>query len=357
MPNVIKPMLLPTLLLGVLVGSASAEWRTINAETNPELPSDEIQFIEPASEGGMWIGTLEGLTRYHNGKLTKKVFKVKDRRGREKELKLRVYDVLEEPDGTMWIGHAGGILQVKGDERRSHLGGFTISPIIRLNEETLLAMGRTGAQVAASRKLFVYREGQWQEVEALNDQRVEDMFQDRQGRVWITLEGNGVKVFGPQDGLESFTHHLKGLAVTSVAQDNQGHIWCGLWGGGLEVWDGKKWSAHLQQLDSNVVVLDIATGGDDMVWVATNSQGLFAYNGKKWNNFLLQESPISLVTATKDGRIWAVSQSVGGLQVWNPKAGRFTQAIPGPFPIRTIKQAPNGTLLAGGILNGLHIKK
>ena len=55
-------LLLAAGALATVAGAAEA-WVAVTRETHPGLPGNEIQFLSPARDGGVWVGTLSGLGR------------------------------------------------------------------------------------------------------------------------------------------------------------------------------------------------------------------------------------------------------------------------------------------------------
>jgi hypothetical protein len=64
---------------------------------------------------------------------------------------------------------------------------------------------------------------------------------------------------------------------------------------------------------------------------------------------------VNLLEVTDDGRVWISTQATGGLQYFDGKS--WQTSLRGPLPIRCLLKASNGQILAGGVLDGLHVLK
>jgi len=327
---------------------AADAWTNVTTETAKELPGNELQFLKEGQGGRIWIGTLQGLGTCKDG-----VFQTLKGKGKdgEKKLEISAWDVLETGPDAYWIGHGGGAIRMADGKAEAMLNGFTVAPILRFGDKSLLALAKNrGTERNA---LMQFTQDQWTPVELYKNEKVADLFQAANGTVWLTLEGNGVHELDPKKGLENPIHHLQGANVQTVAQDSKGRIWCGFWGGGVSVRTGEDWQPHLPKLKS--AVLGIQEDKQGLIWLATNADGVFRYDGKEWVNDLKDEGSISLLTATRSGRIWVSSQDVGGLRQWDGK--QWVVSLESPLPIRCLLEAQDGTLYAGGVLDGLHILK
>ena len=67
------------------------------------------------------------------------------------------------------------------------------------------------------------------------------------------------------------------------------------------------------------------------------------------------EGPINMIQTTSDGRVWISSQMNGGLRYWDGAAWKVS--LDSPLPIRCLLEAKGGQVLAGGVLDGLHVKQ
>jgi len=332
-------------LLLAVVACGSESWTTVTTETEKRLPGNEIQFLENGSDGRVWIGTRSGLCYYKDGAFTL----IEKKSG--KKLHMEAWDVLEIADGDFWIGHGGGATHVHDGKIESSLRGNTVAPIVRFGDAALWAIAKNrGSERNA---LYQCSDGTWSKVARFEKKRIVDLFQAADGTVWLTIEGNGVYEVDPRKGVDATVHHLEGLNVTAVGEDPKGRLWCGLWGRGIQSYDGQAWKAYLPK--EKGAVLRIVADKDGAVYATTDRGCLWRFDGTNWRKELKDEGMIHLLEATSDGSVWVNSQDVEGLR---RRAGDSWKVVfESPLPIRCVLRARDGTVFAGGILDGLHMRK
>ncbi|NQT91825.1 MAG: hypothetical protein HQ559_03620 [Lentisphaerae bacterium] len=323
-------------------GQAADAWKHFTKEDTPGLPGDEIQFVGAARGGGVWIGTLDGVASAQGGTFTP----LKNEQG---TIKLRAWTVLENEKDT-WVGHEGGITLIRGNSRSDWLSGLTVAPIVPVRPDVLWAIGTTRAGLA---KLSEYRDKNWTTVGAVAKRRITNLFRTNDGRLWLTIDGNGVLEIDPATGIDKAVHHLQGFNVTSLTKDSRGVIWCGLWANGIAGWDGTSWHKELPKIKRSAV-LSIVEDAKATLWVATSASGLWRRPLIKaeWTQDLADEGAINLLVATSDGRVWISGQTTGGLRYWS--GTEWILSLDSPLPIRTLVEAKDGTLWAGGVLDGVY---
>lgn len=342
-----------SIVLCVLFAAVTAEageaWMNVTHENEPGLAGNEIQFIKPGKDGRMWIGTMEGLSSAKNGKFSRVLDPEKSKKNnRPIPLQVTAWDVHELPD-ALWIGHDRGTAKLTEHAVTHTLEGNTVAPLVSQNDTLLaLATDRSTEEI----RLYVLKNGVWELGADPQKFQAVDVFQHG-GTLWVTLDGNGVLKVDNGRTLNEGEHHLPSRNVTHVHIDSDGRAWCGLWDGGVLVLEDGKWNQHLAGERS--AVLNIVEDSKGNIWVATSANGVWMYDGETWVNHLREEGSISMLAATRDGRVWVSSQQQGGLRYWN--GSEWILCLDSPLPIRCVVQAPNGDIWAGGILDGIHILK
>ncbi len=339
-------LLLATVLLGHAAFAAASEaWTPITKEKTPGLAGDEIQFIGQTPDGSVWIGTLTGVSRFKNGR-----FELLKNQKKE-PLGMATWTVIPAGDKAWWIGYDGGAMRWSEKAAQRYLGGYTIASILPAGEGRFWCLAK---HRGTERNRLMRFDGEaWTPVAAFAERTVVDIRRAGDGTFWITLEGDGVCALDPTADASKAEYHLPGMNVTAVYEDRAGRVWCGFWGGGVAVYEKNAWTRHLA--DEPNAVLAIAADTADRVWVATSGSGVWGLEKGKWRNFLREEGVVSLLKATPDGRVWLCAQPQGGLHAWNGKAWEL--ALDNQFPIACVMQAEDGTVWAGGVLDGLHLLK
>jgi len=297
---------LTTLMTAALIlaaadaATAADSWRQITKDDG--LPSDEIHLIEPEPDGAVWVGTFKGAVRIDDGRISEPIV------GHE------VYDVQRVGEQVL-IGTNRGLVRVEGEQTTQEMDNFLVAPIVQVAEGRVWALRREGGFDAANSFVVEQVDGQWQQIEALEGRSAVEITRSEDGRVWVTLEGDGVAVFDPKQGLDAFEHLLEGRNVTTTFVDSRHRAWFGLWGAGVSMYDGQSWHDHLR--DRELYPYAIREGKGESIWVATDQAGLFYYDGKSWTNLLEEEGGVNLLETTADGRVWISTRAVGGLRYWD----------------------------------------
>ncbi len=319
--------------------SRTDRWRNFSKESHGGLAGNEIQFIKQDVDRKIWIGTLNGLSEYRRGS-----FIIRLKQG-------QVWDVLRIGRNSYLIGTNRGITKLEGGKATESLKGYTVAPILRRDKKTVWAL----CKQAGSEQNFImeWQGAGWKVVEALKNERVTDMVKAADGTFWISIDGNGVLAIGPGKDPAKAVRHLPGNQITALFADRQKRLWCGLWGRGVMVYDKGKWTRHIKK--EKAAIFSLAEDSKGGIWVATNANGVWQFNGKKWRNHLKEEGSVNMLAASSDGKVWISTQFTGGLRCWNGK--KWATSMPGPLPIRCLLEAADKSLLAGGVLDGIHVKK
>jgi signal transduction histidine kinase/ligand-binding sensor domain-containing protein len=192
---------------------------------------DAIQVIYRDRAGVVWLGTPHGLVRAHEGRQQR--FTTRD--GLSHDF---VTAILEDRDGNLWVGTAGGGVN------RLHRDRFTP---------------------------FTSREG-------LSNDHVRALLEDHEGNVWI----------GTADGLDCLSDgrfvnygRLEGLkdpAVTAVGGTSDGSVFIGMNSGGLARLRGETLE-HFRLppgagSDAIIALQEAKNGG---LWVLADNGGVFFY--------------------------------------------------------------------------------
>jgi len=333
-----KPLasLLAALLLTPVLSYAGDTWQHVAKEQG--LPSNELQFIKQDQLGTVWIGTLGGLVKFNAGKVE------------PTPVKGEAWDVTRVNESQYWVGTGNGAVLVSGAKADTSLAGTTVAPIVQFQPKTFLALSKDRRTEVST--LVEFNGENWTPVASLKGRRAVDMIRLNDGKVWVSIEGDGVAVFDPSKGTASPTRELGSQNVTTIMQDASGKVWCGLWQRGVMAYDGKTWTKHLA--DEGIYALSMRQDKAGNIWVATDKSGVWRYDGKAWVNDLKDEGPVSLLETTSDGKVWVSSQTTGGLRYWDGKT--WTVSLEGPTPIRCLFETPSKQLMAGAVLDGLYLK-
>lgn len=227
-----------------------------NGRENLDL-SNVVRMVKKQRDGSVMVGTRDGCLYHYSADMAQMLVK--------SHFDSNIYSVVEMPQGRMWIGTRGkGIYGIPGldfknkkvfclkpdDRGRMWIGTFGeglsvaiprgegyevktfFADSVGLNEVRCLAIDRKGmlwggtsgglfcvdpTRFAADGKgLRVYKRGS----------EIHDMLVDRQGRLWLTVPGEGLVCM--QDGKFRILDASQGLInnmVQSVVETTDGNLW------------------------------------------------------------------------------------------------------------------------------------
>ena len=239
------------------------------------------------------------------------------------------WSLLEEPDGTLWIGSWGyGLVRARRDEVR-HFGleDGLASPIVlavhRARDGTLW-VGTQGAGVFRMRGDRLERA--FDPATGLPSGRVHTIVEDPDGTIWLGT-GGGLARVTPDGTLRAWTV-ADGLPVPNVRaihRARDGTLWIGTYGGGLARFDGTRF--HTVSTASGLaenVVSAIVEDDDGWLWMSGN-RGIQRVRRDELR--ALTEGRVPSVHATaygaNDGLV--PNETNGGFQpaAWRSRDGRL----------------------------------
>lgn len=214
-----------------------------------------------------WFGTRGGVLHAHGGAaMATDTFRLGPDLGQDE-----VTALLRAPDGRIWAGTGS-----HGLFRLEPSGAFTKVPFAsdRLSGQVhSLAYSGNALWVGTSNGIYVIDSAQTRHITTMNGlmhNRVNAVFPDRSGRVWVACNNGGVSVI-QNDTAWSFNLVRDGVAshVTGIAEDDSGTMWFSTYGSG--VWYADSGTYHAltaaQGLRSDYCYAIIADG-NGAVWVA-----------------------------------------------------------------------------------------
>lgn len=171
--------------------------------------------------------------------------------------------------------------------------------------------------------------------------KVNTVFRNRQGRIYIGTQEHGIMVYDDAIGTwqtmdKSNTEWLTDNCVYTFAEDKEGNVYVGGWHGLSVIYNNGK-GVCLDQIDSlaNARVQRITIASDGSLWLATRNTGFLHLTGNIHNLQSLQvhhyTSPQGSgyvvndavgIVEDKQGRIWACSHNIG-LMLYDEQADAF----------------------------------
>lgn len=176
-----------------IVASASAKighWQTYDIFDG--LHENIVQTIYQDSDGNLWFGGQEGVSRFNSIRFEQFRFD------------FSVNDICEDEDGAFWFATDGGVIKFDLSDARIKRSDFQRPP--RRNE--------------AAKQLFTVEDG------LLHDE-VTSVLRDKNGKLWFGTAGGLCQYNG--ESFQNFTT-ANGLAdnyITTLLEDDDGNLWIG----------------------------------------------------------------------------------------------------------------------------------
>jgi len=279
------------------------------------LSSLNVLSVTMDSLYAVWIGTLDGLDRWYNGRVSH--YGVKD--GLSKEI---VLSVLVDHEQSVWVGTYGGGLN-------------------RLKERRFNVVGSE---------------------QGLRNDYVRSVCQSKSGGLWIGTDGGGVDLWlnGKMTSY-GFKEGMNNLFVRSVLEDRDGNLWVGTLSGGINVLKKKRFTimSTKQGLSSNDItcLYEDKAGG---IWVGTNGGGVNFIFKNKVTRYSTKEGlagdAVTCVMQDKLNQIW-IGTTTGLTRYKDPTSETITtdHGLPGN-DVNCLFEDSKGTIwvATGGGLSRFH---
>ena len=326
-----------------------ARWNEGVLSAYRELDGEYVSALVEGRDGAVWAGTNGGR---ENARLCSVQGESLDCEGHDGRLGRFVLALHEDEDGELWVGAATGLWRWgEAAPTRYAVAG----PFSTIN--ALVDDGRGAIVVATTRQLARLVDGTLEPFpvnRGFEEMTPTSLLRDRRGGLWIGTQDNGVlhvhegrtDRFGRVDG-------LSGTAVGDIFEDREGNVWVATLGGLDRFRDVAVGRLSTSQGLDNDAVLSVLATADGGVWMSTLS-GL-----ERWSDGVVQGYSLPGVGANGDvgslfqdshGRMWA--SSLLGLFSFEPGA-RPVRAGPPTRYVQAFAEDAGGTLWISDSTSGL----
>ena len=227
----------------------------------------------------------------------------------------RVYDMLEDEEGRIWLGSGSGIRKYDGNDwtsydREEGLAHPRVYNFLQARDGKIWA-GTVNGVCWFDNETWICLD----EADGLVHNDVRDLCQDRNGNFWFaTSEG-----LSRYDGVNwtNFTtdNGLSRNFIQVIYEDRKGNIWIGT-SGGVDRYDGSNWVSFNQELNYRNVYDIIETPGNHLWFAGVSGLGHFDGNSMQ----ILQSTQITDLTSLATdsiGRLWVGTDEAGVLVLDN----------------------------------------
>ncbi|GAB3647062.1 two-component regulator propeller domain-containing protein [Echinicola sediminis] len=314
-------------------------------------------------KGFLWFGTDDGLAQFDGYQFT--VFKHQFQK--QKSLSNNVIrGIVQDSKGFIWISTEGGGMNVYDPKTASFASLLqkNLIPSQKTGELLLDSQGRLWVSTpsdgiyrissnssATPKNLDEFIESldikhYTSNNSGLSDNKIWQLFEDSQSRIWIGTYDQGVQSLDPQTG--KFTsmaidHHGKRIrSVKTFFEDSKGNLWAGTEHHGVFIKASGK--SGFVPFDSPLAPLreeNITSFLEDQqghLWIGTLGGGLYVFEPRSRQMFHYDDNPAdpyslngqSVYTMLEDreGNIWIGMYSGEGLNKINPASQHFEHYRP-----------------------------
>ncbi len=282
-------------------------------QTSQGLPQNSVTSIAQSSDGFLWIGTEEGLSRF---------------------------------DGLRFANF---------DKRSSGLSNNAVLSLLFDHRKDLWIGTNGGGLVRLQNNRF----SRYTTDNGLPNNSVRALYEDKKGSLWIGTDGGGLvrlskgafRIFTKADGLPD-------NSIFSISGDDSGDVWVGTHAGLSRFHAGEFVAFHAGKALGSDYVRVVQAGKDGTVWVGTNN-GLAHISSAGVSSYTTADGlPSNLISALyedKGGTLWIGTVDAGLVRFAH---GNFTaisenSALPGKNVI-SIAGDSAGDLWVGTVGGGLN---
>jgi signal transduction histidine kinase/ligand-binding sensor domain-containing protein len=189
--------------------------------TRDGLLSDVILSLAPGSDGGLWIGTPDGLNHVQGTHIES--YTSAD--GLPDDF---VRSLLLDNDDTLWIGTRRGVARLRdhtfttfsrSNGLRSDLVGAMLQPA-GTDDLWIATLDGLSLMHNGSIKTFTTADG-------LSGNVITSLFEDSSGNLWIGTRGDGLSLRTPNRRFVALNRKDLPQTVDSIVGDNAGSLWLG----------------------------------------------------------------------------------------------------------------------------------
>lgn len=271
------------------------------------LVGDDVYDITEDAKGQIWIGTSNGLSRYHENRFSNYT----NFRGLVNN---HVNALLADTKGRIWVATMGGISMFDGNRFTNFTtdNGLTSNTCTSLHEDSggRIRVGTSAGVCTFLNGRFFPEPGMQQ----LNADRVEDLFQTKDNTILAATFNSGLAIFN-KSGFQRVTseENLPSNIVKSVIVDREGIFWIGTWSG-LCKWNSEKFIQYTHENGlSNNNLLCLSVDANNGIYFGTLTGGLNEINDGMISTL---RTDIGLTSITVwcqyidvDGKTWVGTES------------------------------------------------
>ncbi|HEX3896236.1 MAG TPA: two-component regulator propeller domain-containing protein [Rudaea sp.] len=296
-------------------------------QTEAGLPELAMDAILETSDGYLWLGTQEGLTRFDGEHFT--VFDHINTPALRSDF---ITKLVEDRQHSLWIGTTVGLVVRHADGRFERFGAENGLPIARIlaavrdNDGSVWVGGVGGlAHIVDGKVVRMVNDSN-----GLTNNLVTSLVIDHEGALWIIARRNLHRI--KNGNVENFTDAdgVKGHGINALFKSREGEVWLLSTGTGILRRVGDRFEAWWPEgVPRYINVSDIHEDRDGNIWLASDANGLF----RSWQHLLNKTSAeqglndLGLLTLFEDssGNLWIGTLGRGLIRLRDGSFTAFTK--------------------------------
>lgn len=277
----------------------------------------DILVLKQSGDGGLWLGTGEGLYRFLDNKLSN-FLSVQD-------LNKPNTALVEDRDGNLWVGSEGGLFRGQNGHFQKLIKGLGMESnyIYSLCEDAEGSMW-IGAVDGGLVQIRDEKFTTFSETEGLSGGKFRCLHGDDSGALWIGGAGN--YLFRQKaDRCEKFVLPLrfKNSSIYSLEQDGDGSFWLGTDLGLLNFKNGRFREIPLPGANENMETRCVLKDQRGRLWIGTRGMGLLCLQNGTFTAYStadgLRDDYVSSLFEDRRGNLWiGCAKGLNVLSMGNP---------------------------------------
>ena len=333
---------------------------------DPKLWNEKVTVnsIAETSDSSLWFGTNKGLYHFKDSKLS---------RFDDKDFKFsRTITFLRSgKENSLYVGSYAGLaiiqngrLQKSVDRKNGLSSNYLTSTSCLSKNGCYIGTYGSGVNVLVKDDFFKI---DW--ISELKEAVVNDVYEDKDGKLWIATLKQGVCIYQPKDSSYIFLNEKDGLAnnyVNTILEDSWGNYWFGTTGGGVSKYSGQQFE-HYSSVNGlkGSYVFSILAQNPDEIWLTTSGGGLTMADKQGFVNYNRDSGFTDLkckaLLMSSDSLLWIGTEGEG-IAIYNRDTFSFISAKDGLGSnwIKSIREDHSATIwvaTAGGGITSINRTK
>ncbi|GHT58761.1 hybrid sensor histidine kinase/response regulator [Bacteroidia bacterium] len=305
------------------------------------LATNDVTYLSPAADGGIWI------THYHVG------IDYYDRKSKQfslfKDLSSRSWCAVDDGNNHLYIGHVDdglSILDIKNKAIRNFRHDPANPKSLPGNNVRIVCIDRMkNIWVGTNHGLALFNPQTEEFIRFQHDPAnagsliadyVYDIQEMKDGTLWIATDAGGVSILNLQNTVfmnpekVQFRNITASGNIRNLFQDGFDNIWIGSYGGGLDFIGNVQSTFHILPYSAvkdgklkNKPVWGICADDEQQLWMGSENEFAVSQNFKVKQIFDLPESNTQIFTVKRDREKMLWMGLYGNILKFNPQTGRF----------------------------------